>query len=474
VTHLKAARTQAGRPRQSRSGWLSGDSWFWLALVSVLFLLAELTPSLVRMPLGPDEIGYIAQLSAHASAVQLPPVHGQGAGLLAAPVTLLTTSLTAVRIWMSLLSAVALFLALFAWRGLRPAWVLALAGFILGMLAITQLSGVQVYPDWWGAVAVLGLAGLFLHAVNGTMRERIVLPLIGLVSLLIVLMRPQNIVFILGPIIIAALLVPGWRKPKVWAALAAGIVLGAVQWAAESGWYGGLGSRLHLAAQEPPSFGLYFSLPYQVRVLSGPWYCPTAGSCPGMAYPGELIWFIGLALLAVIGIAVAWDRQTKASSLLAAGIALWVVLLYSFLVPFAAPRYILPSLALGAILAADGVAWLLTESGRRTAGVVVVSAFLLVGVVTQRFVLNHEVSAQTGSRQFQAKADDLIKLGVRPPCAMSKVNSSYIAYYVGCTGTWTGETTSEFFARIGGLSAWRQVPLPPDLAKLVGNVYVKK
>ncbi len=460
MTHVKAARAQAAPPGRPERGWLGRDSLFWLALVSVLFLLAELTPSLVRMPLGADEIGYIAQLSAHASGVQLPPVHGQGAGLLAAPVTLLTTSLTAIRVWMAVLSAVGLFLALLAWRGLRPAWVLALAGLIIGMLAITQNSGVQVYPDWWGAIGILALAGLFLHAVNGTMRERVVLPLIGLASLLIVLMRPQNIVFILGPIIIATLLVPGWRKPKVWAALAVGIVLGSVEWAAESVWYGGLHDRLHLAVQEPPAFGFNFSLIFQLRVLSGPWYCQTStGSCAGMAFPWELIWFIGLLLLAAIGLAVAWNRQAKASSALAAGIALWVFLLYSFLVPFAAPRYILPSLALGAILAADGIAWLVSESGRRTASIVVVSAFLLVGIVTQRAVLDREVAAQSAPSQrgFQAEAAKLTKLGVKAPCA---IWSPYVAYYAGCTGPWTGESEAELLSRMGGASNWRKLHLP--------------
>ncbi len=457
MTHVKAARRQAAPPGRPERGWLGQDSFFWLALVCVLFLLAELTPSLLRMPLGADEIGYIAQLSVHASGVQLPPVHGQGAGLLAAPVTLLTSSLTALRIWMAVLSAVGLFLALLAWRGLRPAWVLALAGLIIGMLAITQNSGVQVYPDWWSAVGILALAGLFLNAVTGGMRERVVLPLIGLATLLIVLMRPQNIVFILGLILIATVLVPGWRKPKVWAALAVGIVLGVVQFVAEAAWYGGVGDRIHLAGQEPPSLSLYFTLTGQIRVLSGPWYCDPASACPGMAFPFELFWFIGLALLAVIGLAIAWGRQAKASAVLAAAIAIWVFLLYSFLVPFAAPRYILPSLALGAILAADGIAWLLTESGRRTLSVVVVSAFLLVGIVSQRAVLNREIAAQTATRPFQTEAAKITKAGVKAPCAAW---SAYVAYYAGCTGPWSGETKSELLSRMGGASNWRLVSVP--------------
>src|SRR5260370_24939232 len=104
----------------------------------MLFLAAELTPSLLRMPLGPDEMTYIAKTSAHASGVFLPPVPRHGVGLLAAPVTLFTTSVVALRIWMAGLSALALFLAMLCWRRLRPAWLLAIAGLILSSLAITH------------------------------------------------------------------------------------------------------------------------------------------------------------------------------------------------------------------------------------------------------------------------------------------------------------------------------------------------
>ena len=124
---------------------------------------------------------------------------------------------------MSVLSAVGLFLSVLCWRGLRPMWVLALGELIFAGLAISQNSGVQVYPDWWGGLAVLALTGLFLHAVRGTMSNRVALPLIALVSLVIVLMRPQNIVFLMGPAILAALVVRRWRKLKVLIAMAVGI-----------------------------------------------------------------------------------------------------------------------------------------------------------------------------------------------------------------------------------------------------------
>ncbi len=289
VTGLQA--TSTGLPRRTRLG---RDSVFWLILVSAAFLAAELTPALLRMPLGADEITYIARTSAHASGVSLPPVHGQGAGLLAAPVTLFTNSLTAIRVWMSVLSAIGLFLSVLCWRGLRPMWVLALGALIFAGLAISQNSGVQVYPDWWGGLAVLALTGLFLQTVRGTLSNWVVLPAIAFVSLVIVLMRPQNIVFLMAPVILATLVVRRWRKLRVLLAMAVGIALGCLEWVAGAYiWYGGLFQRVQLAGQEPPAFRLYFSMGTQVKVLNGPWYCIPPG-CRGWAAPAESPWWAGV------------------------------------------------------------------------------------------------------------------------------------------------------------------------------------
>jgi hypothetical protein len=460
VHDLKASGQQAiaaDQPARRRLGW---ESPVWLALVAAAFLVAELTPALLRLPLGADEITYIARTSVRVSGVMLPPVHGQGAGLLAAPVTLLTDSLTAIRVWMSVLSAIGLFLGLLSWRGLRPMWVLALAGLILASLGITQYSGVQIYPDWWGALGLLALTGLFLQAVSGRLRPRVVLPLIALASLIIVLMRPQNIVFIMGPAILAAIVVPGWRNRRVLLAMAVGAALGCLEWLIGAYvWYGGLSTRLHEAAHEPPPFSLYFSLGTQMKVLSGPWYCvpyPLArpGGCRGWAMPGESFWWVLFLGVAVLGLWVTWRTAARASAVLAAVTAVWVIALYTFLVPFGAPRYILPSLALMAILAADAVGWLVTQAPWRKTGVAVACLFLLTGMISQRYVLQREVAAETAGRQFQAQAAELSRLGVRPPCA---IWSPSVAYYLGCTAPWTGGSMHEVLSLTPqGGSGWRR------------------
>ena len=436
---------------------LSRDSVLWLIVVAAAFLAAELTPALLRMPLGTDEITYIARTSVRASGVMLPPVHGQGAGLLAAPVTLVTQSLLVIRIWMALLSAVGLFLAMLCWRGLRPMWVLALAGLILASLAITQDSGVQIYPDWWGALGVLALTGLLLQAVSRAMRGRLVLPMIAVASLVIVVMRPQNLVFIMGPAILAVIVVPGWRQQRILAAMAAGTLLGFLQWIIGAYvWYGGLAARVHAAGQEPPPLRLYFSLGTQAKVLSGPWYC-LPQDCHGWVMPWESVWWAAFLCVSVLGLAVCWRTAARASAVLAAVTAVWVIAFYAFLVPFGAPRYLLPSLALMSILAADAVAWLVTDARRRRAGVAFACVFLLSGIISQRVVLQHLARAEQAGRPYIAKADRLRDLGVRPPCV---VVPTPVAYYLGCSAPWDGQSIRELLTRSPqGPSGWQEEQL---------------
>ncbi len=174
--------------------------------------------------------------------------------------------------------------------------------------------------------------------------------------------------------------------------------------------------------------------------------------------PGESAWWVVFLGVAVLGLWVTWRTAAKASAVLAAATAVWVIAFYTFLVPFGAPRYILPSLALMSILAADAVAWLVTQAPWRTTAVAFACVFLLSGVVSQRYVLQREVATEGQGRQFQAKAAELRSLGVRPPCA---IYSPSVAYYVGCTAPWTGGTMHEVLSLTPqGADGWRKEKLP--------------
>lgn len=461
-TRLREQPEDAGpnsRPRRTRPG---PDSLVWLALVSALFFVAELLPALLKLPLGADEMTYIAKTSAHASGVFLPPVHGHGAGLLAAPITLASTSLTVLRVWMALLSAVALFLSFLCWRGLRPAWVLAVAGFIFASLAITQLSGVQVYPDLWAGFGALAITGLLLQAVERRLRPRIVLPAIAFVAFVIVLMRPQNIAFVLAPTFLAPIVVRGWRQPRLVVAMLAGMVLGVLEWVAEAYlWFGGPATRFHLAGQEPPTFGLHFSLLMQVKTMSGPWYCnpyPPMPCVPQFWYPAVYIWWVAFGVLVGLGLYAVRRLPARASSRLALVTGAWGAILYIVLVPFGAPRYFLPTWSLFAILAADGIAWLVSRPRRQTLAAAAAAAFLVAGAVSQHIVLIGETANAGVVRPFEHQARQLIRLGVKPPCAVGKPS---VAYYVGCIGNWSGGTLTQALRYSpGGLKGWHLVRMP--------------
>jgi hypothetical protein len=156
----------------------------------------------------------------------------------------------------------------------------------------------------------------------------------------------------------------------------------------------------------------------------------------------------------------------RSSSVLAAVTAAWVGILYVLLVPFGAPRYIIPSLALMAILSADAIAWMVTEGRWRKTGIVVACLFLLSGIVSQRVVLQQEAAQQSAGRRYQADARHLHRLGVRPPCV---VDSPSVGYYLGCSAPWTGMTMPEFLARTPqGLTGWKILHLP----RLHSIVYV--
>jgi hypothetical protein len=462
VAGLQVRRSAAESPasrRASKPARITADSTIWLVLVAAAFVLTELSPGLLRLGLGTDEMTYIAQTSLHSSGVVLPPVHGRGPALLAAPITLFTTSIVALRLWMAMLSGIGLLLGLLAWRGLRRAWVIAVAGGILGCLGIAQMMGVQVMPDWWEALIGLAATGLFLQAVTGRMRQKVVLPLLAGSVFGLILLRPEDAAFLMLPLVIAIFVHPPWRSRPIALAIGAGIAAGLVEWTVEAFiFFGGPLGRLHMMHQEPPRFGFYFTLPYQLQVLNGPWYCKP-GQCHSWQYPWLTVWWVAFVALIVVGLIWARRKGLLANSLMAVLPALSVLAGYTLFVPYAAPRYLLPVVALLAIPAADGIARLAAVRRWRRAGRAAVCAFLLFGGVSEHFVGHSMISAEDAGRPTViTQADILRDLGVHPPCGLI---STSLAYYLGCAAPWEGEPLPEFLRlQPGGHAGWYRVYLP--------------
>jgi hypothetical protein len=449
----------------------------WLLAAAAAFTVAVFAVAPLRLPLGWDEITYIAQTSVHPSPVVMPPIHSRGAGLLAAPVTLVTTSLVMLRAWMTLLSGAGLFLALLAWRRLRPGHVLALAAVIIGGLAVTQINAVEVMPDWWEAIGALAVTGLFLRLVI-IGPTRLVTVLLAVSVFFLVLVRCQDAVFLTAPLVVAALAVPAWRRRGTLAAIGAGLAAGAAEWAGEAwAFYGGPAGRVRLIAHEPPTFGLYFSLPQQISHLAGgcsPRYCPR------WVHPWLGPWWAALLLLAILGICTAWRSRPaapavpapavpaaeapagaipaiRATTVVPAACAVTLLAGYALFDPFTMPRYLLPVIALAAIPAADGITWLAAARRWQAATLPAVAAFLLAGLVTQHYVFRTQAAAVYNfNARWRAKAGYLRQLGVRPPCITGPGNLP-VAYYLSCTPAWADEHLPALLDRPPGPGGWHEL-----------------
>jgi hypothetical protein len=239
-TQSRATRpAQPPRAPRRRPAPPGPGSLLWPGLVAAAFTLAQLAFVTPRMGLSWDETVYVSQVSGHAPAALFDPARARGVPLLVAPVAAVTASVTALRCYLAVASGLALFVALLAWRGLRPAWLLALAGLTFAGLWTAQYYGPQAMPDLWVGLSALAAAGCFLHAarrLDTGPRRSARGPLAGLAAALAsaALFRPGDAIFLAAPLLLAVLVVRAWRRWPLAAAVAAGLVAGSAEWVAEA------------------------------------------------------------------------------------------------------------------------------------------------------------------------------------------------------------------------------------------------
>lgn len=453
--HTSASRHRIADRRTRVATTVAKGTWgrdvLWLAGAAGACTVAALVFTPLRMPLGWDEITYIAQTSAHVSPILMPPAHNRGVGLLAAPITIFTTSVVILRVWMALLTGVGLFGALLSWRSLRPVRELVVAGVLVGSTAAMQISVTEVTPNIWIAISALAVTGLALQAASGRMRPAVAAPLIAVTAFFLFLVRYQDAIFVMTPLAVALVIVPAWRNRTVFIALATGIGAGVVEWCAEAYLFYGNPIARWQAGEQAPKPGLYFALPRQLRTIDGPSYCSSNASyCAQWRYPGLELWWLTFAALAVVGFVVSRDVQRRIMAVVIA-IGATELLAYGLLVPYSSPRYLLPTLTMMAIPAAAGI-WRLPAITRwRLPAASAAAMFIIVGAVSQNFVVRSELKgAELGSHLFLQQADQIHRLGVRPPCSVAGA-ATPIAYYLGCS-IWTGAPSEP------------QVVMPPDHA----------
>lgn len=419
----------------------------WLAAVAAAFTLVQLLLVVPGSGLGWDETVYVSQVSRDIPAAFFSAPRARGVSYLVAPVAAFTTSTTALRVYLALCSGTGLFLALWVWRAIVPVRVLAAAGALFASLWITLYYGPEAMPNIWCALGALAAVGCFLRVVRDRDDRN---ALTGLVAgtVLVALMRPGDAFYLVLPLGIAVLAVPGWRRPaarRVLAVLVGAVVIGTAPWIVEAYQnYGGLSARLHRAGEIQGGMDWQIAVDDQVRALDGRILCRPC-EVP-WKYPVNAVWWFLLPLATAGGLIAASRAGRRAPAVLATVVAGSMAVPYLFQIGYGAPRFLLPTYALLALPVAECLRGLVlaVRPARRPAVAAVLGIVLAAHLVVQFIVLHRLAESSRASHKgYTAIADRLHRLGVRGPCIVTGSHAPPVGYYAGCASRQpTGHDTS--------------------------------
>jgi len=431
-------------------------------VVAACYGIVQLVAAGPGMGLGWDEVVYLSQVDPRVPAAEFIAPRARGITLIVAPVTLLTSSTDALRVYLCLLSALALYASFGAWPRPRPAAVAPVApvaALLFASLWPALFYGNEAMPNMWVAFGAVAAVGFFLRCLEpGGGRGRLVG--LALCVAAVAALRPPDSLWLVLPLVLAGV---GKRRLGVVVAPLAGLAAGWADWIVEAYVrFGGPLARWQ-AAGAANETGLHFSLLEHARALNGPLLCRPPAHC-GAAAPSWVLWWSAIPLLVLLGLYAARRRGHLAQALMPALAGLSLTAPYLFLVGYAAPRFLLPAYALLAFPIAHG-ALALAEGARgsapRRAGVCLAAAGFLAHCVLQGVTLDKVVGPRLAKREAEVEvARALEGLSVRPPCLVYGEHAVKIAYRMGCAGhtvlSWPGQSDPPAAVR-GAEAAGRRV-----------------
>ncbi|MFK0252318.1 hypothetical protein [Streptomyces sp. NPDC090445] len=403
-----------------------------LAPVAAVYALAQLVLAVPGTGLGWDETVYVSQVAPDTPAAFFSAPRARGISWLVAPVAAVTPSVLALRVYLALLAAAALLLALWVWRRLLPVPVLAVAGLLFTGLWPTLTYGPQAMPNLWVAFAALTATGCFLRAAADP-SDRLALAGTGAAVALAALMRPPDAFWLALPLACAAAAVPAWRRPALPAVLTAGALAGWAPWLAEAHLsYGGVLARLHRAGEIQGGLGWHPAFRYHLRALGGRTLCRP---CEGpWSQPVTGLWWLALPLLVAGGLVAAYrGTHLLRTVLVATAAGLSLAAPYLLMVGYAAPRFLLPAYALLALPAALCLARLL-RAARGRPFVRAVLCLALAAHLALQLLLTATVAGRSRDMRtaLTTVVAELHRLGVRPPCVVSGEEAVRVAFRAWC------------------------------------------
>jgi hypothetical protein len=442
-----AAGTGGGaRPtRASRPGARSPRIETW-ALLTTGLAYGVSQVQVWRVMLGWDESIYLSQVSRAAPAAFFSAPRARGITWLAAPLQPVSSSVTDLRVYLSVLSALALVLCFRVWFTVIAPHAAVLAAILFAGLWVTRFYGALLMPNLWVAFGGVAAVGGFLR-LTADRHDRVGLVALPLGLAVAALMRPSDAAWLAAPMLAFAVLVPRWRPNlRLYLLIALGSALGAAPWVVEAYQrFGGILGRLRRAGAIQGGLGWHpESLLQHWRTMDGPLLCRPCTPAP--TPPPTTFWWLVIPVAVVVMVLLARsgrkpDRDPEALpiALLPAAVGASVAFPYLFLLGYSAPRFLLPGWALLSLPVGMALHEALPEgeAGRRGHLRYVVTVVLVLAlaaqILAQQTVLTRRTtsSART-TRVYVQLAEDLTRLGVRPPCVISGIRSPQIAFHTRC------------------------------------------
>jgi hypothetical protein len=317
--------------------------------IGVVYLVVQLVFIPRDWPTSWDEAVYLSQVTPGMDGLFFNAWHARGITLLVAPVTSLGGSVSDVRLFLTVLSAIAVTLTFRLWIPVVGI-AAALAAFVFCFSWQGLIPATEIKPNYWGALLGLATAGLVARRLHGDRVRDLVLASVVLGAMALV--RPTEATVLTGAIGAYVLVFrrTSWRDLFP---LGAGLFLGWLPWLIEmSVRFGGLPGAVREAGKEH-HFGL---VPVGENVLLHLRY--TDGKFGESAIPGAIWWGV-LVLMVAVAIARGVTKSDRAAALLCAIGALALAAEYLVFVPALTYRFLLPAYAMASIPFAVGVSSLL-------------------------------------------------------------------------------------------------------------------
>ncbi|GIH89515.1 hypothetical protein ACFFMN_14035 [Planobispora siamensis] len=411
-----------------------------LAAVAFCYALAQIFLTGPRMGLGYDETVYVSQFSLNGKPAGFHASRGWGTPVLAAPVVSLTDSIVALRMYMTTVSAVLLFLAFRLWLPLRPGYAVPVAAALFAAWWPSVFYGHEVMPNLYTALGTVALTGLALRAAApGARRRPLLLAAVAVVAAVLPFFRPSDALIVavaVGGVTAVMLLSRARRRPAflVILALGAGSAVAFGQWVLEALLtFGGIRERVELGTQ---NFGeVRWLVGHHIRALDGPTLCSGPVGCGPVPVAG-VAWLAVFLLLAAGGLVAAWRREHRIALVAAIVVGTCIALAYLYYPAFVAPRYLAPAYALWSFAAAEGFVRLLAVLRHRAGTVAAVAccALLTGGYlhVQNGYLAANVIPTERSRSGYQRLADELRKIEFRRPCLIYGWNAPQVAYLLNC------------------------------------------